>query len=207
MPRRRKKSAKWGRLLHETARQLNVPDEDVDLDFVAVLAAAAMDVPIASTQGDKWRLLAKYRAHRAAQDALTRVRKAVVPFPSVSKGSGPISSIPSKNIPSKGAVVIAHPRQAGKKVQQEPQQGSTGSDEDFYKSPAWRRLRYRALVAHGNVCQCCGASPRKGFPLHVDHIRPRSKYPELALEFANLQVLCPDCNLGKSAWDETDWRE
>jgi len=78
--------------------------------------------------------------------------------------------------------------------------------EDFYRSPAWRALRYRVLVAHGNACQCCGASPRKGFPLHVDHIKPRSKYPDLALEFDNLQVLCPDCNLGKSAWDDTDWR-
>src|SRR5262249_39926358 len=39
-----------------------------------------------------------------------------------------------------------------------------------------------------------------------DHIKPRSKFPELELELGNLQVLCADCNLGKRAWDQTDWR-
>jgi 5-methylcytosine-specific restriction endonuclease McrA len=29
----------------------------------------------------------------------------------------------------------------------------------------------------------------------------------LALEITNLQVLCADCNIGKSNTDETDWRE
>jgi len=42
--------------------------------------------------------------------------------------------------------------------------------------------------------------------LHVDHIKPRSKYPELSLTFSNLQILCEDCNFGKSNIDQTDWR-
>jgi 5-methylcytosine-specific restriction endonuclease McrA len=46
-----------------------------------------------------------------------------------------------------------------------------------------------------------------GSVMHVDHIKPRWKYPELSLSFENLQVLCKDCNLGKGGWDETDWRE
>ncbi len=46
-----------------------------------------------------------------------------------------------------------------------------------------------------------------GIPLHVDHIKPRSKYPDLALDINNLQILCESCNLGKGAWDETDFRE
>ena len=76
----------------------------------------------------------------------------------------------------------------------------------FYGIEAWRRLRYRALIASDGCCECCGTSPSKGKPLHVDHIKPRSKYPDLELEISNLQVLCDDCNLGKGAWDETDWR-
>jgi 5-methylcytosine-specific restriction endonuclease McrA len=76
------------------------------------------------------------------------------------------------------------------------------SPPDFYNSDAWRTLRYRALKQHGGKCQCCG---RKG-RLHVDHIKPRSRFPELELELTNLQVLCEDCNLGKGAWDQTDWR-
>ncbi len=43
--------------------------------------------------------------------------------------------------------------------------------------------------------------------MHVDHIKPRRKYPELALSRSNLQVLCNLCNHGKGNWDETDWRE
>lgn len=74
--------------------------------------------------------------------------------------------------------------------------------QPFFFTREWNELRYRALVRSGGRCECCGA----GKTLHVDHIKPRSKYPELALELANLQVLCGNCNLGKGAWDETDWR-
>lgn len=42
--------------------------------------------------------------------------------------------------------------------------------------------------------------------IHVDHIKPRSKFPELSLVQSNLQILCADCNLGKSNKDQTDWR-
>lgn len=78
--------------------------------------------------------------------------------------------------------------------------------EGFYNSPQWQDLRYRALKLHGGRCQCCGARPTRDNPLHVDHIKPRSKYPALELSLENLQVLCKSCNLGKRAWDETDWR-
>lgn len=76
----------------------------------------------------------------------------------------------------------------------------------FYLSDEWRDVRYRALLKHGGACQCCGATPSPGRPLHVDHIKPRSKFPELGLDISNLQILCVDCNLGKRAWDQTDWR-
>ena len=80
------------------------------------------------------------------------------------------------------------------------------ADEGFYKSREWKALRYQALVLHGGRCQCCGATAQDGAVLHVDHIKPKSKYPALALEITNLQVLCADCNMGKSNKDETDWR-
>lgn len=80
------------------------------------------------------------------------------------------------------------------------------SAEEFYRSDEWRRLRYKALRKYGGKCQCCGAPPALNAPLHVDHIKPRSRFPELALDIDNLQVLCEDCNLGKGASDTTDWR-
>jgi 5-methylcytosine-specific restriction endonuclease McrA len=76
---------------------------------------------------------------------------------------------------------------------------------EFYNSGAWRELRYRTLKRHGARCQCCGSSGHTAV-LHVDHIKPRWRYPHLELDPDNLQVLCVDCNLGKKGWDETDWR-
>jgi 5-methylcytosine-specific restriction endonuclease McrA len=81
------------------------------------------------------------------------------------------------------------------------------SETSFYQSDEWRAVRYLALKAAKGACQCCGARGSKLTPLHVDHIKPRSKFPHLSLDASNLQVLCRDCNLGKSNRDETDWRE
>ncbi len=78
--------------------------------------------------------------------------------------------------------------------------------KDFYSSRAWKILRYQAFEKYGNRCQCCGARPSDDVTLHVDHIKPRSKHPELALDLNNLQILCEWCNIGKiNQWD-TDWR-
>lgn len=74
---------------------------------------------------------------------------------------------------------------------------------EFYSTREWIELRYKTFVKYGKICQCCGA---KDVTLHVDHIKPRSKYPELELSIDNLQVLCETCNVGKSNKDVTDWR-
>ncbi len=74
---------------------------------------------------------------------------------------------------------------------------------EFYDSREWRELRYRAIRVRGRKCECCGAE--KG-QMHVDHIKPRSLFPNLELSFENLQILCRDCNMGKSNKDMTDWR-
>lgn len=52
---------------------------------------------------------------------------------------------------------------------------------------------------------CCGAMAPH-VTLVVDHIKPRSKFPELELKEDNLQLLCNSCNMGKSNKDETDFR-
>lgn len=77
----------------------------------------------------------------------------------------------------------------------------------FLLSYEWRRLRMEVIKERGARCECCGASPKDGIVINVDHIKPRRKYPELALTKANLQVLCGVCNHGKGNWDETDWRD
>ena len=77
----------------------------------------------------------------------------------------------------------------------------------FYSSEEWKRLRYKVPTLHGARCQCCGATPQDGAVMNVDHIKPRKRYPALALEITNLQVLCAWCNQGKGAIDQTDWRQ
>lgn len=76
---------------------------------------------------------------------------------------------------------------------------------DFYKSKAWASARYAALLKADGACKCCGARASDGATLHVDHIKPRSKFPDLALELSNLQVLCDLCNVAKTNIDMTDW--
>lgn len=77
----------------------------------------------------------------------------------------------------------------------------------FYATDEWRALRFKVLAANDGRCELCGADKHDGVKLHVDHIEPRSKRPDLELNINNLQILCEDCNLGKSNRDNTDWRK
>lgn len=76
----------------------------------------------------------------------------------------------------------------------------------FLLSFEWRQVRMMVLKRDGARCACCGASPATGAVMNVDHIKPRKTHPELALDPANCQVLCNQCNHGKGNWDATDWR-
>jgi len=77
----------------------------------------------------------------------------------------------------------------------------------FYNSKEWLKIRVRVLEKYGCECMMCGRSKKNhGVVIHVDHIKPRSKYPELELDINNLQILCDQCNIGKGNRYETDWR-
>ena len=80
--------------------------------------------------------------------------------------------------------------------------------KNFYLSKPWRALRYRALRENAQkhsgtlTCEACGSTAG---PWHVDHIKPRSRFPELELVLANLQIMCADCNTGKGNTDALTW--
>lgn len=76
------------------------------------------------------------------------------------------------------------------------------NDKRFYSSWAWKKLRLKIIKKYGPKCMCCNSIER----IVVDHIKPRSKFPELELDESNMQVLCNDCNMGKSNDDFTDFR-
>src|SRR5690606_7646266 len=68
------------------------------------------------------------------------------------------------------------------------------TDSNFYLTPEWLSLRKKVFAMYGRRCMKCGSLDF----LAVDHINPRSLYPELELLFDNLQVLCRICNSQKS---------
>ena len=98
-----------------------------------------------------------------------------------------------------------HEQRLAELVSKESERIRSLSEDDFYNSNQWRSVRWECLRKHGFCCLGCGRSPPE-IVIHVDHIKSRSIYPELALDINNLQPLCRDCNLGKSNRDETDFR-
>jgi 5-methylcytosine-specific restriction endonuclease McrA len=102
--------------------------------------------------------------------------------------------------------VAGHTIKTGKAKPRRTEGDSKAVRQKFYESREWRSLRYRILREQGGNCLLCGRGREHGVVLHVDHIKPRYHYPELELDPSNLQVLCEDCNMGKGASDQTDWR-
>ncbi len=75
--------------------------------------------------------------------------------------------------------------------------------DNFYTSPEWRQLRKKIINKFGNRCMKCGIEDDN---ICVDHIKPKSKYPELQMDENNLQILCRICNSIKSNKNEIDYR-
>lgn len=67
---------------------------------------------------------------------------------------------------------------------------------DFYRTAEW--LRIRKIVLNKSD-KCCSHCQYRYFTLQVDHILPRSRFPELELKLSNLQVLCVECNMKKGS--------
>lgn len=73
----------------------------------------------------------------------------------------------------------------------------------FYLSNRWLILKKQVRSLYKCGCMKCGKIKCE---IHIDHIFPRSLYPELEYSIHNLQILCRDCNMQKSNIDNTDYR-
>ena len=76
------------------------------------------------------------------------------------------------------------------------------SGDPFYSSQRWKRLRLAKLAADP-LCQCdsCTAAGVVLPADRVDHIKPRSDYPELEWEWDNLQSMAESHHNRKTAKD------
>lgn len=64
------------------------------------------------------------------------------------------------------------------------------------RKPIKPSLRFEILKRDNYRCQMCGVTAKDGAALEIDHIMPVSKGG--TNDAGNLQVLCRDCNAGKS---------
>lgn len=92
-----------------------------------------------------------------------------------------------------------------KKKQKKPETKTRKEKNEFYNSWEWKEKRYKVLTMFGAKCMLCGATS-KDSKICVDHIIPLSRDWSKRLDINNLQVLCEDCNMGKSNKDTSDFR-
>lgn len=84
---------------------------------------------------------------------------------------------------------------------------STDAPSFNYYAKEFREMRLKVFLKQGEICAKCGATPSVDKYLTIDHIKPVSKFPGLAMEIGNLQVLCWECNKEKSNKHYTDYRK
>lgn len=76
--------------------------------------------------------------------------------------------------------------------------------ERFYSSAEWLAVRKQVIEEDGQTCAECARTIHDRHDITVDHIQPRSKFPEFALSRENLRVLCRQCNSRKGSKDWLD---
>lgn len=151
---------------------------------------------------------------RMGQKTMTKAKAAQmgIPWPLprgwqvVAAGLVPLSALPALKEARRAKDAEYRAEAAAKKAKRQPKK--VAPKDDFYSSWEWKRVRYEALARFSHRCQCCGWQPgdtAQGY-LVADHIKPRRKYPELALDVDNVQVLCNACNMGKGSVYEDDFR-
>lgn len=151
-------------------------------------------------QANKAQKKQERKSRKAQQQAAFDAQRAIAIAAGVPVQQIPIETRKPRDITSRQARALRkHNRQEATALKyREDIHYRPGMKSEFYQTRQWRELRWKVLVKHGAVCNMCGITREHGAIMHVDHIKPRSKFPALELVFDNLQVLCEDCNIGKS---------
>jgi len=91
----------------------------------------------------------------------------------------------------KAELIKKHPILSGK---------ATGPKNPNWKGGRnWKEIKKEALIRDNWTCQYCGLKDPQ--IMEVDHIKPKSLYPELEFNLANTITLCPNCHRRKTIQD------
>jgi len=77
-----------------------------------------------------------------------------------------------------------------------PERMLRGSEHHRWTGGCSTYQNKQALIRDNYTCQICGM--RDIEIMEVDHIKPKSKFPELRLDLNNLMTLCPNCHRRKT---------
>lgn len=158
------------------------------------------------------RLLNTYRQLRSRCHGLSDKHPTQIPINQVLRLLVAHHKIPIEPIKSNSEVILAKLMEMGVFGVYRPSKSKAAKKEQpkdfstFYDTWEWKKARYEAIKKYGPKCQCCGAT-RETTRIVVDHIKPLRFNWDLRTDLNNLQVLCDECNKGKSFHDTTDWRQ
>lgn len=65
---------------------------------------------------------------------------------------------------------------------------------DSTEGQVWKEKQFQETAG---LCSGCGTSFHSVSDLDIDHVKPLIKFPELAIDIDNFQLLCPPCNSKK----------
>jgi hypothetical protein len=100
-------------------------------------------------------------------------------------------------IVTRAGLVRSHEKGQGTKyILGENYKPTGGFARKLHSSVAYRKLRRFALDRANNQCQICSSQHK----LHLDHVKPKSLFPELALNKDNVRILCQDCHINTDSY-------
>lgn len=68
----------------------------------------------------------------------------------------------------------------------------------YQKRPINQHLIPLLREISDNHCAFCDGYPMQQMVEHIEHFKPKSKYPELSHQWENLFIICEKCNITKS---------
>ena len=69
-----------------------------------------------------------------------------------------------------------------------------GDTSPFYNTKEWGELRERKRKAEHNECERCRARGKHKRGVVIHHKKYLRRYPQLALDYNNLECLCDECH-------------